>query len=552
MLSEGATAGTLVAMTLSFECNGAQLDVPEELGRASLLEVLRTVGGVTSAKDGCAPQGQCGCCTVLVDGRARVACVTPVRRVANRSVTTLEGLERETATGWAEAFVERGATQCGFCTPGIIMRFEDHRSRSGAGAPDAAAVDRMLAAHLCRCTGWQGISEVGVEVLGGGSMPVPSLHHGDAELDPGGRRATLEGGIPQRVGVDMVIDGPGFAADTAPADALIAVAGAHGDWVVAESLTAARAAAGRIQGRRTTVEPAVALPLPEGDWAATLSTSWVEPAYLESDASWCEPGGEPASVLANGGAFGAKLSSPLPEVARRLADRHGRTVLALWTREDIVRNGPKRPPVAIGVDSDGSGIMRVVATPGISEAVAHAAPALGIEQRTVPGPSTSASLRGAGWVEALCALVAAGHQGPAGGRDGAGVRVVAPGGGWARTEVVVPDDALPEGHIRVTVGPGDPLDEVVLGSYVIGAVHMAAGMVCSESLAVDDRGEVHDLTIRSFGILPASEMPHVEVVVDPTGGEPLAVSEAVFAATAAALWAHHGFAPRWPVGTPVL
>ncbi|MCZ7627807.1 MAG: hypothetical protein M5U19_01300 [Microthrixaceae bacterium] len=153
----------------------------------------------------------------------------------------------------------------------------------------------------------------------------------------------------------MILSGGGFAADTAPPDALIAVPGPDGDWVVGENVVEARAAAGKVQGRRTTTEPKPPLTVPDGDWAAVLATSWVEPAYLETDASWCFPGGEPAGVLANGGAFGAKSDSPLPEVARRLADLHGRSVLALWSREDTVNHGPKRPPVALGIDSSGAG-----------------------------------------------------------------------------------------------------------------------------------------------------------------------------------------------------
>jgi hypothetical protein len=259
-------------------------------------------------------------------------------------------------------------------------------------------------------------------------------------------------------------------------------------------------------------------------------------------------------VLANGGAFGAKSDSPLPAVARRLADHHGRTVLVLWSREDTVNHGAKRPPVAIGIASSGTGVMRVASTPGIGAAVARVAPGLRVEEVEVKGPPTSAAIRCAGWAEAFCGLVAAGVDGPAGGRDDAGVRAVAPGGGWARAEIVPggcgPVDA--EGLIRLVVGPGDPLDQAVLRSYVTGAVHMAAGMVCSEGLAVDDAGTVHDLTVRSFGVLSASAMPRVEVVVDPAGGEPVAVSEAVFAATAAAVWRHHGFPPTWPVGAPVL
>ncbi|MHB1912995.1 MAG: (2Fe-2S)-binding protein, partial [Acidimicrobiales bacterium] len=88
----------------------------------SLLEALRDRLGRRSAKDGCSPQGQCGCCTVWVDGAARVACVTPARRVAGRSVTTLDGLDPDVRDRWAGAFLDHGASQCGFCTPGIIMR----------------------------------------------------------------------------------------------------------------------------------------------------------------------------------------------------------------------------------------------------------------------------------------------------------------------------------------------------------------------------------------------------------------------------------------------
>ena len=89
---------------------------------SSLLEVLRDRLGVRTAKDGCSPQGQCGCCTVLVDGSPRVACVTPARRVAGREVTTLDGLPVAVRNEWAEAFYRAGASQCGFCTPGIIVR----------------------------------------------------------------------------------------------------------------------------------------------------------------------------------------------------------------------------------------------------------------------------------------------------------------------------------------------------------------------------------------------------------------------------------------------
>src|SRR5207244_2581189 len=81
----------------------------------------------------------------------------------------------------------------------------------------------------------------------------------------------------------------------------------------------ARARAGKVQGRRTTRADGHPLEVPAGEWAATLRTTWIEPAYLELDASWCVPGGEPATPLANGGAFGGKVESPAAAAARALA-----------------------------------------------------------------------------------------------------------------------------------------------------------------------------------------------------------------------------------------
>src|SRR5690606_29885163 len=196
---------------------------------------------------------------------------------------------------------------------------------------------------------------------------------------------------------EVALGGGGFAADTAPAGCLVALPDGRGGWVVGESIEEARAAAGKVQGRRTTLEPRPPLELPPGDWVRTLRTTWVEPAYLETDASWCEPGGEPASPLANGGAFGAKESSPAPAAARELADRYGRAVLVLMPREETVRVGPKRPPVAAGVAADGTGTVRVVSTPGIRERILAVQPGWVVEELEAPGPPTSVAIRGAGW-----------------------------------------------------------------------------------------------------------------------------------------------------------
>ena len=274
------------------------------------------------------------------------------------------------------------------------------------------------------------------------------------------------------------------------------------------------------------------LEFPEGDWAVRLRTSWVEPAYLETDASWCAPGGDPASPLANGGAFGGKLASPLPEVARHLADEHGRPVRVLWSREDAVRNGPKRPPVAIGINSEGRGVARVVRTSGVADAIASVSSALLVDEVDIAGPPTSVAIRGAGWVEAAVALSAL-NDSPQ--------PIAAPSGGSAQAE-------WSQNGLRIQVHGGDPLDEVVLRSYCIGAAHMAYSWVTSEALAVDTDGTVHDLTIRSFGIVPASRMPPVEIAIEPSDGFPVACSDAVFAAVAAATWRAANYRADWPTG----
>jgi xanthine dehydrogenase molybdenum-binding subunit len=119
---------------------------------ASLLEVLRDEFGLRSMKDGCAPEGSCGACTVIVDGRAVVSCAQPAARVAGRSVETLEGLPAGTRNLWATAMTSTGASQCGFCSPGIVMKAEALLRREPD--PSRAAIARALAGNLCRCTGY--------------------------------------------------------------------------------------------------------------------------------------------------------------------------------------------------------------------------------------------------------------------------------------------------------------------------------------------------------------------------------------------------------------
>ncbi len=165
-----------------------------------------------------------------------------------------------------------------------------------------------------------------------------------------------------------------------------------------------------MQGRNSTVPLSHPVDVPDGAWALTLQTTWVEPAYVEPDASWSRPGGPTASPLANGGAFGGKRSSPVPARALALADEAGEAVRVLWRREDVVRRGPKRPPLSIALDADGNGVVRVGTTAGspdlgpLLSRLRGLAPGLRVEQKVVAGPPVAPELRGAGWAEVLAAL----------------------------------------------------------------------------------------------------------------------------------------------------
>jgi len=239
----------------------------------------------------------------------------------------------------------------------------------------------------------------------------------------------------------------------------------------------------------------------------------------------------------------------------------------LLSREDVVRLGPKRPPLAAGVRLDGTGMVHVARTPGVVDAIRAIAPGFEVHELDVAGPPTHIDVRGAGWVEAavLMSVVAARNAVVARAGDPANdlpasAVVRAPNGAEARA--VVRDD----GTIALSVACGDALDDVVLRSYCIGAAHMALSWVTSEAIAVDAGGVVQDLTIRSFGILRASDMPRVEVVIRrlgatsagggvPEGSQasittPRNGSDAVFAAVAAAVWIRQGCPPAWPTNVP--
>ena len=146
-----------------FSLNGRSVEVGDH---PSLLAALREELDITSPKDGCSPSGQCGCCTVLIDGKASVSCQISPEKVAGKSITTLEGIDPAERERFSTAFAATGALQCGFCTPGILVRVKALIDKKGSALTrDEAA--RFLGAHLCRCTGYSKILDA-VEILASG------------------------------------------------------------------------------------------------------------------------------------------------------------------------------------------------------------------------------------------------------------------------------------------------------------------------------------------------------------------------------------------------
>jgi len=143
-------------MNISFTLNGKpeRCDVPPHI---TLLDLLRDVLGLTGTKRGC-EAGECGACTVLLDGRAVNSCLVLAPQVDGREVLTVEGLAPPgKLSRLQQSFIDHGAVQCGFCTPGMLMSAKDLLDH--APAPSRADIRGAIAGNLCRCTGYQQIVE---------------------------------------------------------------------------------------------------------------------------------------------------------------------------------------------------------------------------------------------------------------------------------------------------------------------------------------------------------------------------------------------------------
>jgi aerobic-type carbon monoxide dehydrogenase small subunit (CoxS/CutS family) len=160
-------------MILHTTVNGRARQVPIEPAE-TLLSMLRDRLNLRGAKNGCS-EGECGACTVLLDGKPVDACIYPAAAATDRQITTVEGLASpgKDLTALQRAFVATGAVQCGFCTPGFLMTLTALLAENGHPAP--AEIRDVISGNICRCTGYhqiieavsQAVSESDVTEVGG-------------------------------------------------------------------------------------------------------------------------------------------------------------------------------------------------------------------------------------------------------------------------------------------------------------------------------------------------------------------------------------------------
>jgi xanthine dehydrogenase molybdenum-binding subunit len=157
-----AADGADVKKQVQFTLNGKAVSCEVEKGE-SMLEVLRDRFDVTSPKDGCAPQGQCGCCTVLIDGRALMACIQDAEKLEGKELQTLEGIDQAERDTLAQAFLEADGMQCGYCIPGIVMKAKQILDKNPS--TDRETIAKQMNANLCRCTGYAKVLDA-IELAG--------------------------------------------------------------------------------------------------------------------------------------------------------------------------------------------------------------------------------------------------------------------------------------------------------------------------------------------------------------------------------------------------
>ena len=138
-------------MSIQFKLNGSTRTIEPRSGE-SLLHALRDQCDIRSTKDGCEPQGQCGCCLALIDGNPKVTCAVPAEKAAGKEILTLEGVSEQERDLFSRAFVAAAGMQCGFCIPGILLRAKHLVDQNPT--PSRQDIAKAIDVHLCRCTGY--------------------------------------------------------------------------------------------------------------------------------------------------------------------------------------------------------------------------------------------------------------------------------------------------------------------------------------------------------------------------------------------------------------
>jgi carbon-monoxide dehydrogenase small subunit len=146
-----------------FKLNGREIEIDARPDRR-VVDLLREDLGLTGSKEGCGA-GECGACSILVDGVSKLSCLMLAAQLEGRTITTVEGLSAgEELHPIQQAFVNRGAVQCGFCSPGMVIAAMDLLQRNPN--PERGEIRRALSGNLCRCTGYQKIVDA-VEAAAG-------------------------------------------------------------------------------------------------------------------------------------------------------------------------------------------------------------------------------------------------------------------------------------------------------------------------------------------------------------------------------------------------
>ena len=245
-------------MSVEFLLNGMRIRVDPRADE-SLLETLRERCGIRSLKDGCAPQGQCGCCLALIDGHAKVTCAMAARSAQGRHILTLEGLSDADRDLFSRAFAAAAGVQCGFCIPGIALRAKHLLDKNPQ--PTRADIARAIDQHLCRCTGYKKIVDA-IELMARGRR---------GETIP---TALQDGGVGDRLarydGVRAALGDRPFVDDLTRPDLL------HGALVLSDY---ARSIIRRIDTSRAKAHPGVvavvtAADVPGERWYGLIEQDW--------------------------------------------------------------------------------------------------------------------------------------------------------------------------------------------------------------------------------------------------------------------------------------